>query len=236
MTMADATETKYLGWVLQLGKVEFERTLGWQHGLVKLRREGMARDTIILVEHPPVITVGKDGHKENFEGLECKPYFIERGGDVTYHGPGQLVVYFIFNLARRGRDIHDFMSKIQDGIIEALGELGITARKGEEHTGVWVENKKIASIGVAVKHWISFHGAAINLNTDLRDFEQINPCGLEADVMTSARELIGKDIDLPGFGKSLLAAYTRIFNTGFYQVQLEDIAEDIESQGGANVI
>jgi lipoate-protein ligase B len=234
--MADVTGTRYLGWLLQLGKVEFERTLGWQHGLVKLRREGMARDTIILVEHPPVITVGKDGHKENFEGLDCEPYFIERGGDVTYHGPGQLVAYFIFNLARRGRDIHDFMSRIQDGIISTLGQVGIKALKGEEHTGVWVDKKKIASIGVAVKNWISFHGAAINLNTDLAEFEQISPCGLQPEVMTSASEITGKEIDLSAFGNSLVEAYSKVFATEFYRIKLEDIAEDIESQGGANVI
>lgn len=234
--MAETTRIEYLGWLLQLGRVEFERTLRWQHGLVRLRREGMARDTIITVEHPPVITVGKDGHKDNYASLSCEPVFIERGGDVTYHGPGQLVVYFIFNLTRRGRDIHSFIAKIQDGIIRALTEIGISAQKGEEHTGVWVDKKKIASIGVAVKHWISFHGAAINLNTDLSEFKQINPCGLEAEVMTSAREILGHEIDIHAFSRRLLQAYTRIFATEFYPVKLEDIAEDIESQGGANVI
>ncbi len=230
------TDNAFPGWVLKLGKIEFERVLEWQRGLVKLRKEGMARDTIILVEHPPVITVGKDGHKQNYENLKVQPYFIERGGDVTYHGPGQLVVYFIFNLVRRDRDLHLFMSNIQEGIIQALAELNIEAKKGEEYTGVWVGDKKIASLGVAVKSWISFHGAAINLNTDLKEFTEINPCGLDPDIMTSAKALLGQEIDLQKFGENLLNKYTSIFNTQFYQVKLEEIAEDIESQAGGNVI
>jgi len=235
MMVATGTE-KHLGWVLKIGKVEFERVLKWQHGLVKLRREGMARDTVILVEHPPVVTVGKDGHEENYENLKCRPHFIERGGDVTYHGPGQLVVYFIFNLARRGRDIHEFMAGIQQGIIEALKDIGIESQKGDEHTGVWIGEKKIASIGVAVKNWISFHGAAINLNTELSEFEQMNPCGLDAGVMTSAEQQVGKKIDMDSFGVRLLEKYRRIFDTEFYQIRLEEIAEDLESQAGGYVI
>ena len=227
---------EFLGWVLDLGKVEYERVLDWQRGLVKLRRDGMARDAIILVEHPPVVTVGKDGHCENYDQLETQPLEVERGGDVTYHGPGQLVVYFIFSLARRGKDIHGFMSGIQDGIIQALATIGIEGRKDDEFTGVWVGQKKIASVGIAVKNWISFHGAAINLNTNLGDFKQISPCGLDAAVMTSARELSGKEIDFKDFTKSLLEAYVEIFNTDFYGIKLEEIAEDIESQAGGNVI
>ncbi len=234
--MAIEKKSKYLGWVLHLGKVEFERTLEWQRGLVKLRREGMVRDTLILVEHPPVITVGKDAHPENFEGLECEPYFIERGGDVTYHGPGQLVTYFIFNLSRRGRDIHTFMSNIQDGLIRALARIGIKARKDDQYTGVWVDDKKIASVGVAVRHWVSFHGAAVNLNTDLSEFERIVPCGLDPGVMTSAHELVGREIDIKEFGRLLVESYAEVFDTDFYPVKLEDIAEDIESQAGGNVI
>lgn len=227
---------KYLGWFLKLGKVDFERTLNWQRGLVKLRKEGMARDTLIFVEHNPVITVGKDGHPENFQHLKEKPFFIERGGDVTYHGPGQLVAYFIFNLARRGKDLHKFMNNIQDGVIQALQEIDIVATKGEEYTGVWVKDKKIASLGMAVKNWITFHGVALNLNTNLEEFKAINPCGLDAEVMTSAGELLNKKIDWDEFSSILLKKYSEVFNTTFYPIRLEEIAEDLESQSGSNVI
>lgn len=226
----------FYGWILDLGKVDYERVLDWQRKLVKLRKEGMARDTLILVEHPPVITVGKDGHPENFSHAKIKVVPIERGGDVTYHGPGQLVVYFICNLTRREKDMHLFIDKLQDGIIDACREFGLDARKDSENTGVWVGDKKIASLGVAVKQWITFHGVAINLNTDLSEFSQINPCGLTADVMSSVGKLTKKKIDMKEFGKIIVDKYSEFFNTAFYQIQLEEIAEDIESQSGSNVI
>ncbi len=231
-----ATIPKTYGWHLELGKVDYERTLRWQRGLVKMREEGMARDTIITVEHYPVVTVGKDGHKENFKDLPLEPVFIERGGDVTYHGPGQLVAYFIFNLTRRGRDLHKFMADIQQGIIGALKEYGIDARMGDEHTGVWVQEKKIASIGVAVKRWISFHGAAINLNVNLEEFRKINPCGLSPEVMTSADQLLKEAVDMRKFTRSLLAHYSRIFDTVFTPVDLESLDEDLKSQEGGFTI
>ena len=227
---------EFNGWILDLGKVDYERVLAWQRNLVKLRKEGMARDTLILVEHPPVLTVGKDGHPENFSHAKIKTVPIERGGDVTYHGPGQLVVYFICNLTRRGKDMHLFIDKLQDGIIEACKEYGLSARKDVTNTGVWVGDKKIASLGVAVKQWITFHGVAINLNTDLSEFNQINPCGLSANVMSSVGELTKKKIDMKEFGKIIVDKYSDIFNTAFYNIQLEEIAEDIESQSGSNVI
>jgi lipoate-protein ligase B len=233
--MAIFDQRRY-GWALHLGKVDYERALAWQRGLVKMRQEGLARDTIIFVEHPPVMTVGRDGHKKNYDNLKTEPIFVERGGDVTYHGPGQLVAYFIFNLARRGRDLHTFMADIQRGIIDALAEIGIESKPGDEHTGVWVDDRKIASIGVAVKHWITFHGAAINLNTRLSDFKKVNPCGLEADVMTSAKQILGKTVNLKRFGGRLLKQYGQVFETDFLPVALEELAEEIESQAGGYTI
>jgi len=226
------SEDKTYGWHLELGKVDYDQVLGWQHGLLRMREQGFARDTIITVEHPPVITVGRDGHEENYADLPIPPVKIERGGDVTYHGPGQLVVYFIFNLTRRGRDLHRFMDNIQDGIIATLADYEITAEKGDENKGVWTGGKKIASVGVAVKHWMSFHGAAINLNTDLSDFDQINPCGLDSTVMTSAKKILSKKVNLLTFGRKLVNHYCDIFNTNFTPVDLESLAEDVESQAG----
>ena len=225
-------ETRQYGWILDVGCQEYDRVLEWQHGLVTMRQQGLARDTIMLVEHPPVITVGKNGHKENFEGVAVEPQFVERGGDVTYHGPGQLVVYFVFNLTRRGRDLHRFMDCIQEGIIRTLADYKVDAKRGGEYTGVWVGEKKIASIGVAVKQWITFHGAAINLNTELSEFERINPCGLDAKVMTSLQKINGKKIDMKVFGRQLTGHYAGVFETEFAPVELASLAEALESQAG----
>lgn len=220
------------GWHLTLGTREYDTVLRFQRALVKMREQGFARDTIITVEHPPVITIGSDGHEENYYRLDQNPIRVERGGDVTFHGPGQLVVYFIFNLARRGRDLHRFLFEIQEGIIRTLKEYNIKADTEGEHTGVWVQKKKIASIGIAVKRWISFHGAAINLSTDLNGFGGINPCGLESSVMTTAERLGGKKIDMWQFAKTLLEKYAKVFDVEFYPVSLDELAEDKESQSG----
>ena len=234
--MTGSGRTESLGWYLKLGRTEYDQTLGWQRGLVKMRLEGFARDTIITVEHPPVITVGKDGHAENFKNIKEQPFFVERGGDVTFHGPGQLVVYYVFNLARRGRDIHKFMADVQQGIIAALDDYGIEARRGDQYTGVWVENKKIASIGIAVKHWVTFHGSAINLTTDLEEFARINPCGLDADLMTSVERLTGRKVPLDDFAGILMKKYETVFGTEFSPIDLESLAEDIESQSGGHQV
>ncbi|MBK7140939.1 MAG: lipoyl(octanoyl) transferase LipB [bacterium] len=230
--MVTVAQDKMLGWVLQAGTIDYERALEWQHGLVKMRQQGLARDTLMLLEHPPVITVGRDGHDANFKDSNITPYFIERGGDVTFHGPGQLVVYFVFNLTRRGRDLHKFMDDVQEGIIRALAEYGIKAERGVENTGVWVGKKKIASIGIAVKHWITYHGAAINLNTKLTEFNKINPCGLNAKVMTSAKRLLKKPVEMEQFRRVLLDKYGEVFGTDFSPIDLESLAEELESQSG----
>src|SRR5574341_481507 len=159
------------GWVLWLGRVDYDRALIWQRKLAKKRRDGLSSDILIMLEHPPVITVGKSGKEENYLKLKDKAVFVERGGDVTYHGPGQLVVYYIFDLSRRDKNLHRFMENIQQGIIDTLFEYGITSQRGDEHTGIWVEDRKIASIGIAVRNWVTFHGSAINLNTNLEDFQ-----------------------------------------------------------------
>jgi lipoate-protein ligase B len=230
--MAGANTTDTAGWVLHLGRVEYRRVLEWQRGLVRMRREGFARDTIILVEHPPVVTVGRDGHEEHFKELKDEAVLIERGGDVTYHGPGQLVVYFIFNLTRRGRNLRKFMDNIQLGVIDTLADFGVTARQDDTNTGVWVGEHKIASIGIAVKNWITFHGAAINISTDLSQFAKIVPCGLRPEVMTSLQKETGRDVTLQEFGEVLMRKYAARFRTFFYPISLEDLAEDIESQAG----
>jgi lipoate-protein ligase B len=128
------------------------------------------------------------------------------------------------------------MADLQNGIVRTLESYGVNASLGDEHTGVWVGKKKIASIGVAVKSWITFHGVAINLNTDLSEFTKINPCGLDADIMTSLANETGKKIDDAKFRRELIKNYTEIFDTRFDPITLDFIAEDVESQSGGNVI
>lgn len=224
------------GWAIDLGRRDYGAVLRWQRSLIPLRKRGMLRDTLILVEHNPVITLGKQSSPENLlqTGKEIPTYEIERGGDVTYHGPGQLVCYPIFDLARRGKDLHKFIRTLEQGIIDALSEYKITGKRIEGLTGVWTDTaegeRKIASIGVAAKQWISFHGVAVNISTDLDAFGAINPCGLQAAQMTSLEKLLGRSIELADFAEKLVRAYGKCFETTFDEITIDVIAEDIESE------
>ncbi|MCH7879294.1 MAG: lipoyl(octanoyl) transferase LipB [candidate division Zixibacteria bacterium] len=231
-----------LGWTIDLGRRDYEKALQWQRSLIGLRRRGLIRDLLIYVEHPPCLTLGKQTRAENLREVdESIPRFeIERGGDVTYHGPGQLVCYPIFDLNRRGRDLHKFIRNLEQGIIDALGAYEIAAKRVTDFTGVWVDTRhggrKIASIGIAAQKWVSFHGVAVNLTTDLAEFSRINPCGLESQVMTSLQELTGRRVTHTEFAAALTAAYAALFDTLFTPVSLSEIAEDIESdEGGGHV-
>lgn len=227
------------GWVIHLGRRDYGQVLNWQRSLIPLRKRGLLRDTLIFVEHDPVITLGKQTSKENILSLDSEEtrlpqYEIERGGDVTYHGPGQLVCYQIFDLARRGKDLHKFIRTLEQGIIDALAEFAVLGKRVSGFTGVWVDTaqgeRKIASIGMAVKHWISFHGVAVNISTDLSAFAQLNPCGLRAEQMISLEKLLGRTVKLDEFSEKLALAYGKCFEMVFDEITVDVIAEDIESE------
>jgi lipoate-protein ligase B len=183
--------------LIDLGRRDFAETLTLQRDLCAARQRDEIPDTLILVEHPHVITLGRGTHKENLLNTEGVPvYEIERGGDVTYHGPGQLVGYPVVLLRPGERDLHRYLRNLEEAIIRALGELGLQAGRRESWTGVWTGGAKLASIGVAVKKWVTLHGFALNVSTDLRMFGTINPCGLEANVMTSVAAALGREVTI----------------------------------------
>ena len=181
--------------VIDLGRREFADTWSYQRELVVARQRDEIPDTLLLVEHPDVITLGRGTHRENLVAPGDIPVFeIERGGDVTYHGPGQLVGYPILLLRPDERDLHRYLRQMEEGLIRALGELGLPATRRAGWTGVWTPtepSRKLASIGIAVKRWVTLHGFALNVATDLSRFAAINPCGLEATIMGSVRSCLG---------------------------------------------
>jgi lipoyl(octanoyl) transferase len=164
---------------------------------VARRQSGSVADTLILVEHPEVITLGRTAKRENVLAAGGIPVVdIERGGDVTYHGPGQLVAYPIFLLRDSERDLHHYLRGLEEAILRTLADFGIAGTRVPGKTGVWTPAsapaRKLASIGIAVRKWVTLHGLALNVSTDLARFAAINPCGFDAGVMTSmARELEG---------------------------------------------
>ena len=175
-----------------LGCMEYLAVLALQEQLVALRQSRPLPDILLFVEHPHVYTLGRGGDAANVLAPEDVPvYRTSRGGDVTYHGPGQLVVYPIIDLrSKLRRDVHRYLRNLEMSAIETLADFGLTAVRKPPYTGIWIENRKIAAIGVAVRRSITFHGLALNVNTDLSYFNRIVPCGLAwADVTSMAREL-----------------------------------------------
>ena len=189
--------------LLDLGTREYGEVWQMQRDLVAARQRDEVPDTLILVEHPHVITLGRGTHRENLVNVGNIPTFeIERGGDVTYHGPGQLVGYPIFLLRPEERDLHVYLRNLEETLLRTVGDFGIPAGRNPGWTGAWtapqpndgLPPRKLASIGVAVKRWVTLHGFALNVSTDLSQFTAINPCGLEAGVMGSISSVLGRAV------------------------------------------
>ena len=185
-----------------LGLRPYAEVLALQRDLRRRRIEGgLDEDVLLLVEHPPVITLGRGTRPSSLpipsaelERRGVEVFEVERGGDVTYHGPGQLVGYPILDLRKHRQDLHWYLRSLEDVLIQALGQLGIEADRNPGLTGVWTAGRKIASLGVHVKQWVTLHGFALNVTTDLDPFDLIVPCGIRQVVMTSvAAELLRAD-------------------------------------------
>ena len=188
------------------GVLDYEDALERQRGLVTLRQRGSCGDVIVVVEHPHVITLGRrrEALANVVAAADVPVVEIERGGDVTYHGPGQVVVYPIVQLEEDERDLHLFLRNLEEGIIKTVARYGIEAGREEGKTGVWYQGRKLASMGIACRKWVTFHGLALNVNTDLSYFQRINPCGFESSVMTSvSAELQNKPIDIERLKREL---------------------------------
>lgn len=218
--------------VLDLGLRDYGEVWRLQKELVAQRRAGQIPDTLIIVEHPPVFTVGRGGRPSSPSPLFPSPsqgrgsgsegegagwgrvraFIVERGGDVTFHGPGQLVGYPIMDLKHRGRNVHRFLRDLEEVLIHTLRDFSLEAQRRPGLTGIWVGPKKIASIGIAVRHWVSYHGFALNVSVDLSYFCLIRPCGLDGDVMTSMSELLSKEISVAEVKPYLLHHWREVFS------------------------
>jgi lipoyl(octanoyl) transferase len=205
--------------VRRLGTMPYGDALALQHALVAARRDGTIPDTLILLEHPHVITLGSDGHAEHVlaDEQERRLLGIElfetgRGGDVTYHGPGQLVGYPILDLKPDRKDLHRYLRDLESVLIDALAEFGVRAGRREGLTGVWTEAGKIAAIGVRVSSgWITSHGFALNVRTDLRYFDWVVPCGIEGEAVTSMSRELGRIVDLDEVADAVAGAFAAHF-------------------------
>jgi lipoyl(octanoyl) transferase len=210
--------------VLNLGRLDYASALAAQQETVAARKQGLVSDHLLLVEHPHVITLGRNGHMENLlasdevlsrAGISFFP--TDRGGDVTYHGPGQLVGYPILDLRDWRRDVGAFVRALEQCIIDALADFGITAGRIAGLTGVWVGERKIAAIGVHISRWVTSHGFALNVSTDLSYFQYIVPCGLTKPVTSMAA--LGARAEVAEVGRALAAHFGRIFDREMTSVE-----------------
>ena len=204
--------------VIDLGLKDYKETLQLQHQLVEQKHRENLPEILLLVEHNPVITLGRSSHPENIlldkaqlEQLKIQLHYIERGGDVTYHGPGQLVAYPIFDLNNYKQETHLFLRQLEEVIIKTVESYNLKAERIKGLTGVWVDGKKVASIGVAAKKWITFHGLALNVNTDLKYFGYIHPCGMLDKKVTSIAELLKRKVDFQEVKDKIVDEFAEIF-------------------------
>lgn len=181
-----------------LGRIDFANALAIQEEFVARKREDLnAPDEILLLEHGPVYTIGRTPDKSSLLGAGHLPhplFAINRGGQATYHGPGQLIAYPIIDLRQCGQDLHRYLRWLEQTLIEFLATYHLSATRREGLTGVWIANRKIASIGVGVRHWITMHGFALNVCGDLSPFDHIVPCGISNVAMTSMEKEAGKPV------------------------------------------
>jgi lipoyl(octanoyl) transferase len=208
--------------VRDLGRIRYAEAFALQRNLVEQRKKGEVPDQLLIVEHPHVITMGRNGRQENvlassefLERASVEFYETNRGGDVTYHGPGQIVGYPILDLREWQRDVVAYVRALEQVIIEAIGEFGVKAARMEGCTGVWVGGAKVAAIGVHISRWITSHGFALNVSTDLEYFRLIVPCGLTKPV--TSLEALGCRASRGDVTAALTRGFARVFDLSMEQ-------------------
>ena len=205
--------------IIDLGFLDYKNSWNYQKELQKKVLIGDCSDSIIFVEHDSVYTFGKNSDKSNLmisKDSKIKIYETERGGEITYHGPGQIVCYPILNLKNFKQSVTWYMRALEEVIIETLKLLNIKATRKDGLTGVWVKDEKIGAQGVRMSKWVTMHGFALNVNTDLRFFNDIIPCGIKDFGVTSIEKIIGKEQDLSLVKEHILISFAKVFNIKGY--------------------
>jgi lipoic acid synthetase len=212
--------------VLNWGLTSYQQSLEFQHSFIKGRRGGyINQDALVLLEHPSVITIGRKGERDNILADDamlktrgCAFYQVDRGGDVTFHGPGQLVGYPLLDLHHYGQDVHAYVEKLEEVIIRTLQDFGIQGVRDEHYTGVWVGAEKICAIGIGMKSWLSYHGFALNVDVDLSYFQLITPCGITGRGVTSMAKILGKTPKMEAVRENLTTHFMTVFGIAHWEI------------------
>lgn len=222
--------------IIKLGLIEYQVALDLQLKILKLSQQEAIGNVLLLLEHPPVLTIGINGKDNNIlinEDALCEMgvavFRSNRGGDVTYHGPGQVVAYPIMNLNNFGKDVKDYVRLLEETSIRLMKEeYGLNADRKTGFPGVWVGNDKITAIGCAVKRWVTMHGFAFNVNTNLEHFKWINPCGFTDKGVTSLEKLLGGSQDMDMVTNYIIKHFTNLFNMEPEMIDREVFLRKIE--------
>jgi lipoate-protein ligase B len=218
------------GYIIDLGLMDYKEAWDLQRDLWSRRVKGELPDLLLFLEHPHVITLGRRGNRsyliasqEVLDAMTIPIYHVERGGDVTYHGPGQLVVYPILDLRGYGYRLIRYVDQLEEVILRTLKDFGMEGKKDSLNRGVWVNGEKIASLGVTIKRWVSFHGLAVNYETDLSYFDLIHPCGLVGKKMTSMEKILGENVPRESLIERIRLHFKEIFLRDWEERKLEDL-------------
>jgi len=218
------------GYILDLGLMDYKKAWDLQRDLWSRRVREELPDLLLFLEHPHVITLGRRGNRsyliasqEVLDAMAIGIYHVERGGDVTYHGPGQLVVYPILDLKGYGYRLIRYVDQLEEVILRTLKDFGMEGKKDSLNRGVWVNGEKIASLGVTIKRWVSFHGLALNYETDLSYFDLIHPCGLVGKKMTSMEKILGKKVPRESLIERIRLHFKEIFLREWETKDLDDL-------------
>jgi len=204
--------------VYQLDTVPYATAYEWQQAAAQRRIDGDPTDAIILLEHPPVVTMGRMADPAHIlasraalaeRGIDVVE--SDRGGDVTYHGPGQLVAYPIMDLNRYRKDIGWYLRRLEETVIGVLDDFGIAGCRIDNLTGVWVDGAKVAAIGVAIRRWVTYHGAALNVAANMEHFKLITPCGIQNRPVASMRDILGRDVTVDEVAQRFVAWFADVF-------------------------
>lgn len=216
------------------GRLPYRTALDLQMSLCNFKKQGYGPDVLLLLEHPPTITLGRNGRRQNLlageadlrrRGVEL--WDVDRGGDITYHGPGQLVGYPILALGRSERDVHRYMRNLEESLIRVLAGFGIQAGRNERFTGVWTPEGKVAAMGVHISRWITRHGFALNVSTDLSFYDLIVPCGIVGKGVTTMERQLGRPIEVSEVASAYVEVFGDVFDRRMARMDVESFNREL---------
>ncbi len=222
------------------GQLPYAEALELQMQICALKKAGYERDVLLLLEHPPVITLGRNAKGDHLlvsetllKARNVELWNVDRGGDITFHGPGQLVGYPILSLGTGEKDVHRYMRNLEESLIRMLSDYDIKGVRDSRFTGVWTDSGKIAAMGVHISRWITRHGFALNVQTDLSYYDLIVPCGIVGKSVTSMQKLLARSLDIVEIAERYVVEFGQVFERSMLRMSLSELREELQGRQGS---